>query len=241
MDSPILSIKELHKSYGTLRALQGISYELYENEILGVLGPNGAGKTTGINCLCGIIPYDNGNVQYRGKSKGLSKDKLGLCPQELIIWKKLTLFEQLTYMGELYKVPKNKMENQANLLLQELGLKDKKHKMASTLSGGMKRRLNIALSLMHDPEVLILDEPEAGLDPQSRILVRDFIKRQSKLRSVILTTHNMDEAKKLSSRLILIDHGKIIEEGIPEEIIKKHNCKDLEEVFITLTGRSLRD
>lgn len=241
MNKPILSVKGLHKSYGNFKALKGITYELYENEILGVLGPNGAGKTTGINCLCGILPYDKGEVLYSGESNGFNKGLLGLCPQELIIWKKLSLFEQLKYMGELYKVPKRSISKQADHLLQELGLMEKKHVMAESLSGGMKRRLNIALSLMHDPEVLILDEPEAGLDPQSRILVRDFIKRESEKRSIILTTHNMDEARKLSSRLILIDHGKIIEEGIPEEIIKKHNCKDLEEVFIELTGRSLRD
>lgn len=241
MKKVVLEIRGLKKSYGDVKAVKGISYSLYQNEILGVLGPNGAGKTTTINCLCGILPIDEGEVNYKGKKEKLPKDKLGLCPQELVIWKNLTLMEQLNYIGSLYGLKKQYLKERSSYLLKELGLEEKKNKLAKTLSGGMKRRLNLALSLLHDPEILILDEPEAGLDPQSRILVRDFIKKQSQLRTIILTTHNMDEAERLSSRLILIDHGEIIEEGTSRELKDKHSCKNLEELFIKLTGHSLRD
>lgn len=241
MKEAVLEIKGLKKSYGDLLAVKGIDYSLYENEILGVLGPNGAGKTTTINCLCGILPMDEGDVSFRGKHKKLPKEKLGLCPQELVIWKNLTLTEQLNYIGSLYGIKKKELKERSEKLLKELGLENKRNKLAKTLSGGMKRRLNIALSLLHDPEILVLDEPEAGLDPQSRILVRDFIKKQAKERAIILTTHNMDEAERLSSRLILIDHGEIIEEGTSKDLKEKHNCKNLEELFIKLTGHSLRD
>jgi ABC-2 type transport system ATP-binding protein len=241
MKEPVLTVKDLYKSYGRVEALKGISYSLKEHEILAVLGPNGAGKTTEINCLCGIIPFDSAQLYYRNELGRLPKEKLGLCPQELIIWKKLSLIEQLIYMGNLYEVPKNISSLRAEELLVNLGLIDKRRALAGSLSGGMKRRLNVALSLMHDPEILILDEPEAGLDPQSRILLRDFIKIQAKKRSVILTTHNMDEAERLADRLILIDHGEIIEEGSPSYMKERYSCSNLEEVFIHLTGRSLRD
>lgn len=241
MSEVVLEVKELKKSYGDVKAVKGISYSLYKNEILGVLGPNGAGKTTTINCLCGILPMDSGNVWFKSKTQKLPKEKLGLCPQELIIWKNLTLLEQLNYVGSLYKIPKDLVKSRSVTLLKDLGLFNKANKLAKTLSGGMKRRLNIALSLLHDPEILVLDEPEAGLDPQSRILVRDFIKRQADIRTVILTTHNMDEAERLSTRLILIDHGVIIEEGTSKELKNKYNCKTLEDLFIQLTGHSLRD
>lgn len=241
MRNPILEVKNIKKHYGDVTALNGISYSLYKNEILGVLGPNGAGKTTSINCLCGLLPMDSGKVIYKGIEVALPKKKLGLCPQELIIWDSLTLKEQLFYIGELYEIEKEIIYKRSTELVDLLGLANKKNKLAKTLSGGMKRRLNIALSLMHDPEILVLDEPEAGLDPQSRILVRNFIKEQSKIRTIILTTHNMDEAERLSTRLILIDHGLIIEKGTSEELKEKHNCKTLEDVFIKLTGHSLRD
>lgn len=241
MSEVILEVKKLKKSFDDVKAVNGISYSLYKNEILGVLGPNGAGKTTTINCLCGILPIDSGEIWYKGIKSKLPKENLGLCPQELIIWKNLTLLEQLNYMGSLYKIPKNLIKERSKKLLKDLGLSNKANKLAKTLSGGMKRRLNIALSLLHDPEVIVLDEPEAGLDPQSRLLVRDFIKKQSDLRSVILTTHNMDEAERLSSRLILIDHGKIIEEGTSKGLKDKYKCNTLEDLFIQLTGHSLRD
>jgi ABC-2 type transport system ATP-binding protein len=122
----------------------------------------------------------------------------------------LTCLEQLLFMGQMYNLPSNTVKSRAIELLNLLGLSDKTHVRASKLSGGMKRRLNICLALVHDPEILILDEPEAGLDPQSRILVRDFIKAYSKQKTVILTTHNMDEAERLSDRVAIIDHGKLL-------------------------------
>jgi ABC-2 type transport system ATP-binding protein len=144
MKEPVLTVKDLYKSYGRVEALKGISYSLKEHEILAVLGPNGAGKTTGINCLCGIIPFDSAQLYYRNELGRLPKEKLGLCPQELIIWKKLSLIEQLIYMGNLYEVPKNISSLRAEELLVNLGLIDKRRALAGSLSGGMKRRLNVA-------------------------------------------------------------------------------------------------
>lgn len=241
MEKAILEIRGLKKSYGDLQAVKGISYSLKDNEILAVLGPNGAGKTTTINCLCGLLPRNSGDIFYKGEKREVPGDKIGLCPQELIIWDNLTLMEQLNYVGSLYKLKKAVLKERAEGLLKRLGLENKSRALAKSLSGGMKRRLNIALSLMHEPEVLVLDEPEAGHDPQSRILVREFIKSEAKKRAVILTTHNMDEAERLSHRLILVDHGEIIAEGTSYELKDKYGCKNLEEVFIHLTGHSLRD
>jgi ABC-2 type transport system ATP-binding protein len=138
------------------------------------------------------------------------KKKMGLCPQDLVIWESLTCMEQLLFMGHSYSLGRRKARQRALELLHLLGLSNKKSKLAKTLSGGMKRRLNIALALVHEPDILILDEPQAGLDPQSRILVRDYIRSLAKKITVVLTTHDMDEAERLSDRIAIIDHGHLL-------------------------------
>lgn len=233
-----LEVSLLKKSYEDLCAVDGISFCIQGASVTAVLGPNGAGKTTTINCICGLIPFDSGSIEFAGNDP---KGYIGLCPQELIIWDDLTVIDQLLFMASLYMIPVTTARPRALQLLNDLGLRGKIKARAKQLSGGMKRRLNIALSLMHNPELLILDEPEAGLDPQSRILVRDFIKKESENRAVILTTHNMDEAERLADHIILIDHGRIIEEGSKQYLLEKYDCSNLEDVFISLTGTSLRD
>lgn len=206
----IIKIVGLKKRYGDFTAVDGISFDINRNEIFGLLGPNGAGKTTTISMICGLLPISDGEIHftnYNGKDK---KSMIGYCPQENIFYPKLTCFEQLLFTGQMYGIQSNTVISKAIELLNLLGLTDKTHVRASKLSGGMKRRLNICLALVHDPEILILDEPEAGLDPQSRILVRDFIKVYSKQKTVILTTHNMDEAERLSDRVAIIDRGKLL-------------------------------
>jgi len=214
----LIKIEGLKKRYGEFTAVDGISFNINSNEIFGLLGPNGAGKTTTISMICGLLPVSEGEIHftnYNGKDK---KSMIGYCPQENIFYPKLTCLEQLLFMGQMYGIPSNTVKSRAIELLNLLGLSDKTHVRASKLSGGMKRRLNICLALIHDPEILILDEPEAGLDPQSRILVRDFIKDYSKQKTVILTTHNMDEAERLSDRVAIIDHGKLLSLDTPNNL-----------------------
>ncbi|MHC1777238.1 MAG: ABC transporter ATP-binding protein [Lentimicrobium sp.] len=214
----LIKIEGLKKRYGDFTAVDGISFDINRNEIFGLLGPNGAGKTTTISMICGLLPVSEGEIHFTNINGIDKKSMIGYCPQENIFYPKLTCSEQLLFMGQMYGIPSNTVKPRAIELLNLLGLSAKTHVRASKLSGGMKRRLNICLALVHDPEILILDEPEAGLDPQSRILVRDFIKAYSKQKTVILTTHNMDEAERLSDRVAIIDHGKLLMLDTPDNL-----------------------
>jgi ABC-2 type transport system ATP-binding protein len=158
------------------------------------------------------------------------KHNIGLCPQDIIIWDNLTCIEQLEFIGQMYGINRKKSRQKGLELLKELGLIEKERKLAGTLSGGMKRRLNIALALVHDPEILILDEPQAGLDPQSRILVREYIRKISKDITIILTTHDMDEADRLSDRIAIIDNGEILIIDTPENLKNNIGTGDILEI-----------
>lgn len=205
-----ISMREITKCYGDFRAVDHLSFDIFRNEIFGLLGPNGAGKTTTISMICGLLEPSSGSITFPG-TKGVDfKSIIGYCPQENIFYPKLTCLEQLMFIGQMYDIPSSSLRKRAMEQLSLLGLTDKTNVRASKLSGGMKRRLNIALALIHDPEILILDEPEAGLDPQSRLLVREFIRTTGKEKTVILTTHNMDEADKLADRIAIVDHGKLL-------------------------------
>lgn len=228
---PIIKIENLQKRFGELTAVDGLSFEIFPNEIFGLLGPNGAGKTTTISMICGLIPLSDGQITFNHKTKD-QKSLLGYCSQENILYPKLTCFEQLIFTGQLYGLPPKLIKTTATTLLYQMGLSDKANTLASKLSGGMKRRLNICLALIHSPEILILDEPEAGLDPQSRILVRDFIKTFSREKTVILTTHNMDEADRLADRIAIIDHGKLLLLDTPQNLKKTIDEGDILELHI---------
>lgn len=186
--------------------------------------------------MCGLLKSDSGNVLINGlslKNNYLEcKQLIGLCPQNLIIWESLTCLEQLELMARLYDVKKNAAQRKALELLEIFGLEEKKHKLAKTLSGGMKRRLNIALALVHDPQILILDEPQAGLDPQSRVLVREYIRSLAKKITVILTTHNMDEADRMADRIAIIDYGKLLVLDTPENLKNQIGPGDILEIKI---------
>ncbi len=205
-----LQLFNLTKSYGSLIAVNDLSFKVYRNEIFGLLGPNGAGKTTTISMLCGLLKPSEGTIKFMGYDRTDYKFLIGYCPQENIFYPKLTCLEQLIFAGQIYRIRSEIIKPRALELLGLLGMTDKTSTRAGKLSGGMKRRLNICLALMHNPEILILDEPEAGLDPQSRILVRDFIKGFGKEKTVIVTTHNMDEADRLADRIAIIDYGKLL-------------------------------
>jgi ABC-2 type transport system ATP-binding protein len=236
----IIKIEGLKKRFGELAAVDGISFDIYRNEIFGLLGPNGAGKTTTINMICGLMPVSEGKIVFKNKEND-RKTLIGYCPQENIIYPRLTCIEQLLFIGRMYEMPARLLKTRAVDILKHLGLEDKANVLAAKLSGGMKRRLNLCLALIHDPEILILDEPEAGLDPQSRILVREFIRNFGKEKTVILTTHNMDEADRLAGRVAIMDHGKLLLLDSPSNLKKTIGEGDiLEMVFENSNETAIR-
>jgi len=225
MSDPIrIQTRKLTKRFGEQVAVDHMNLEIHPGEILGFLGPNGAGKTTAIRMICGLLKPDEGQVLYNGSPLAEipgGKSLLGVCPQDNVHWDRLTCIEQMEFTGEMYDLRRSESRLRSNLLLDQLGLLSQAGKQARRLSGGMQRRLNIALALVHDPAVLILDEPEAGLDPQSRVLMREFIRSLSGNRTIILTTHNMDEADRLSHRVAIIDQGRILMTDTPDNL--KHS------------------
>jgi len=236
----VISVKNLKKRFGDFTAVDDLSFEIFKGEIFGFLGPNGAGKTTSINMICGLSTPTEGKVEIFGRHIKAHKDiktLIGICPQENIFWKKLTCMEQLVFMGEMYGMSGKPARKKSEELLEFMGLEKKSNVLAGKLSGGMKRRLNICLALIHDPEILVLDEPEAGLDPQSRILVRDFIKSLAKEKTIILTTHNMDEADRLSDRVAIIDFGRLLLLDTPDNLKKTIGEGDVLEINLDMEDK----
>jgi ABC-2 type transport system ATP-binding protein len=236
MTTTVLQTENLTKRYGSLTAVKGLNLEIQRGEIFGLLGPNGAGKTTSINLMCGLLKPDAGLVFIHGKAVNGGdaeiRSRVGVCPQNTILWGKLTCLEQLEFIGEMYGVPRKKARQYGQELLEVMGLSEKRNRLASTLSGGMQRRLNIILALVHDPDILVLDEPEAGLDPQSRVLVREYIRKWAaqRDRTVILTTHNMDEADRMAGRVAILDHGELLVLDTPEALKRKVGEGDVLEI-----------
>jgi len=234
----ILSINNLCKSYSGNKVVHNLSFEVCKGEIFGFLGPNGAGKTTTISMICGLLKADEGDIIINGRSiKENPKEAralIGMCPQNIVIWKDLTCIEQIEFMGTMYDVAAKEARKRGIELLDVMGLIEKKDKKGKTLSGGMQRRLNIILALIHNPQIVILDEPEAGLDPQSRVLVREYIKAISSEKTVILTTHNMDEAERMSDRIAIMDRGKLLVVGSPDKL--KSNGGEGEVLEITVSS-----
>jgi ABC-2 type transport system ATP-binding protein len=241
-----LAVSELVKDYGNLRAVDHLTLEVKHGEILGFLGPNGAGKTTSIRMMCGLLRPTSGEVLIAGKNTGSGsgaevRSMVGVCPQENILWSKLTCYEQLVFSARMYNIPGGVARERAAFLLRKMGLEQKKNKLASTLSGGMKRRMNVILALMHDPEILVFDEPEAGLDPQSRVMVREFIRETARGKAVIMTTHNMDEADRLADRVAIIDTGKLLSLDTPGNLKRSIGKGDILELKLISPGdRNLR-
>ena len=226
----------LTKRYGDLVAVNNLNLSVFEGEVFGFLGPNGAGKTTSINMMCGLLKPDAGRVTVNGQpvtsGNADMRSRVGVCPQEVVLWKNLTCLEQLQFVGEMYGLPARQARRQSKHLLEELDLAVKSHKLAKTLSGGFQRRLNLAMALVHDPEIIILDEPEAGLDPQSRVKLRAYIKALAQNRTIILTTHNMDEADRIADRVAIIDHGELLILDTPEALKQSVGEGDVLEIAL---------
>ena len=225
----ILRADSLVKKYGNVIAVNDITFEIFRGEIFGFLGPNGAGKTTTIRMMSGLIKPDSGKVIINNPD---SLKSIGICPQHIVIWENLTCYEQIVFTGKMYNLSSEEVRNKGTELLGALGLSGVKDRLAKKLSGGMQRRLNIALALIHSPEIVFLDEPQAGLDPQSRILVREYIRSIKNKTTVVLTTHDMEEAEKLSDRICIIDKGKLLSIGTADEIININGFEDLVEIDI---------
>jgi ABC-2 type transport system ATP-binding protein len=246
MNESAISVENLVKKFEDVTAVDGISLQVIKGELFGLLGPNGAGKTTTINILCGLTKPTSGSAEVGGfdvqKETAKVKELIGVCPQETAIYPYLTGAENVDLFGNLHAMNKAKLKTRSSSLLEKMGLTGDAKRKAEKYSGGMKRRLSLILALIHDPQIAFLDEPTVAMDPQSRHAVWDFIKELKKEnKTIILTTHYMEEAEELCDRVGIIDHGKLIALGTPQELITKNKVKNLEEVFITLTGRKIRE
>ncbi len=244
-----IEINDLRKHYAgaTAPALDGFSCKVEQNLIVGLLGPNGAGKTTCFNILCGMVKPDAGQALIAGQDCNSERvaigSLMGMVPQQIALFGNLTAMENFRYVGRLYGLPEHTINTRTQLLLERLGLDKHAGKRINAFSGGMKRRANIIASLLHEPELLLLDEPTAGVDVQSRALIIDFIKDyRSQGKTILYTSHLMDEAEQICDKVIIIDNGKFITSGEPASLIRDTaHCSRLEDVFLHFTGRSLRD
>jgi ABC-2 type transport system ATP-binding protein len=246
MNEQAIVLQNLNKKFEDKVAVDNLTLSVAKGELFGLLGPNGAGKTTTISILCGLIKPTSGSASILGndiqKDTQKVKELIGVCIQETAIYPYLSGKENLELFGNLYGMNKKAIRERSKMLLAKMGLQDDAKRVTAKYSGGMKRRLSLALALIHDPEIAFLDEPTVAMDPQSRHAVWDFIKEQkTKGKTIILTTHYMEEAEELCDRVGIIDHGKLIALGTPKELIAKNAVKNLEEVFIHLTGRNMRE
>jgi ABC-2 type transport system ATP-binding protein len=219
----VVEIKNLVKRYGDFLAVDNIDLSIDNGEIFGLLGPNGAGKTTAINCMIGMQKQDKGKIilfdkEFNGNDSSIKSD-IGIVPQDLALYMDLTCYENVAFFARLYGLKGELLKTKIQEALEFTGLWDRRKDLAKKLSGGMKRRLNIACAIVHQPKLIIMDEPTVGIDPQSRnhILeaVRELNKRGS---SIIYTSHYMEEVEELCSRIAIMDHGKVIAQGTKEEL-----------------------
>jgi ABC-2 type transport system ATP-binding protein len=218
--APAVAVRDLWKSYGTLEAVRGVSFEIGAGECFGLLGPNGAGKTTTVEILEGLLRPTSGEAEVLGRRWGRDdreiRERLGVCLQQTVLSEKLEVGETMALFRAFYRSGRLPPD-----VIRDVGLQDKTRARVGTLSGGQKQRLAVACALVGDPELLFLDEPTTGLDPQSRRQVWDIVDGFKKRgRTVVLTTHYMDEAEKLCDRIAVVDHGRIIAEGTPRELIR---------------------
>jgi len=247
----MLAVHDLRKTFGTLVAVDGVSFLVRPGQLLGLLGPNGAGKTTTVSMIAGLVTPDRGEVLVAGHKLAGDTDpvkaKIGLVPQDLALYDELSAQANLRFFGGLYNLTGAALERAMSAALDLVELSDRRKDLVKTFSGGMKRRLNLAAGLLHDPDILLLDEPTVGVDPQSRNAIfqnLEELKRRGK--ALLYTTHYMEEAERLADRIVVIDHGKVIADDTLDELYALTPAvagvrPSLESVFLTLTGRSLRD
>lgn len=232
----VIETQNLTKKYNSFLAVDGLNLRIRKGEVFGFLGPNGAGKTSSIKMMVGLLKPTKGRVLIEGEEiESVEKGKIGVCPQDLVIWGGLTCEENIALIGDMYEVQRNVLKERIKQLLRDLMLSDKTKTVASQLSGGMKRRLNLAMAVIHEPEIVVLDEPSAGLDPQSRLVLWEYIQSLSreKGKTIILTTHLMEEADRLSDRIAIMDQGKLLILDTPESVKKKIGRGDVVEIQLS--------
>ena len=249
MDEIILRTTELTKKYNNKAVVDDLSLEIKKGEIFGLLGPNGAGKSTTMNMICSIVRPTAGKVELFGKELNANKKevirRIGYIPQALAIHGELKAWENAELFISLYGLKGNVLKKAVDRSLEYVGLSDRRNEFSKNFSGGMKRRLNIACAIGHEPELLIFDEPTVGIDPQSRNFILEKIKESNENgATVIYTSHYMEEVEAICTRIAIMDNGRIIACGTSSELKRSVSDKQditLEEVFLTLTGKKLRD
>ncbi len=241
-----IEICDLTKRFEDKTAVDGLTFSVGEGELFGLLGPNGAGKTVTIKTLCGILHPTSGSATVNGYDAAKDPDKvhalIGLCPQEPAYYSYLTGRENIELFGAFHGVPKKELMERTARLIESVGLGGDADRRAGKYSGGMVRRVSLAMALIHDPAVAFLDEPTVAMDPQSRHATWDIIRDLKKRgKTVVLTSHYIEEVEALADRVGIIDMGKLIALGTPAELKQKHGAASLEDVFIALTGRKIRE
>lgn len=218
-----LSVENLHKSFGALKAVNGVTFEVKQGELYGLLGPNGAGKTTTISMLSGLLRPDSGNIQVLGNDFWSdpirSQKKMGVVPQEIALYEELSATENLVFWGKLAGLDAKAAKLRSTELLETLSLSDRAKDPVKSFSGGMMRRVNIGCALMNKPKLLVLDEPTVGIDPQARLNILEFIQSlKEEGTSILYTTHYLEEAETLCDRIGIIDQGRLLAEGTLQEL-----------------------
>jgi ABC-2 type transport system ATP-binding protein len=256
----MISVRSVSKSFGKIKALENISFNIEKGEIFGILGPNGAGKSTIVNILNTLVKPDAGTVIIDGintKNDGRQiKLIMGVVPQEIALYEELSAYENLMFWGGLYDIPEEELRKNVNKTLEIVDLAGRKDDRIKTFSGGMKRRINIACSLLHNPKILVLDEPTVGVDPQNRNHIFEVIEKlNNEGMTIIYTTHYLEEAERFCDKISIIDVGRIIAQGTLKEldeisrirnaggVIEEINSRgtNLESIYLKLTGKELRD
>jgi ABC-2 type transport system ATP-binding protein len=249
----VLTLADVRKTYGAIVAVDGLSLTVQRGEVLGLLGPNGAGKSTTVNLAAGLLAPDAGTVTINASGDPTDpavRRSIGVAPQALALYELLSGEENLRFFANLYGVIGRRERERVAWALDFVGLTDRRRMRVEAYSGGMKRRLNLAAALVHDPELILLDEPTAGVDPQSRNQIFDNILALRRAgRTIVYTTHYMEEAERLCDRVAIVDRGTLLALGPVPQLLDAHGVEPkmvlqrgtLEEVFLTLTGRSLRD
>lgn len=243
-------VKDLHKTYAgaLVPSLQGLSFAFEEGKMVGLLGPNGAGKTTTISILCGLVKAGSGHVQIFDLPQDAAhreaiKRVIGVVPQQIALFPQLTALENLRYFGNLYGFRGKPLLQKIHHYLELFGLEKAANKEVGRFSGGMKRRANIIAAILHGPQLLVLDEPTAGVDVQSRSMILQFLRDYNRQgNSVLYTSHLLEEAQQLCEDVVIIDEGKMVVQGSPAALIQQNpSSRNLEDVFLHYTGHAVRD
>lgn len=236
-DHIAIRVQDLHKSYGQVQAVQGMSFDVPQGEIFGLLGPNGAGKSTTISILCGLVRPAAGDVLVMGHSivrePLQAKSALGVVPQDIALYEDLSARENLMFWGAMYNLFGKALSQRVDEVLHIIGLTERQKHKVGTFSGGMKRRVNIGVALLHQPDILIMDEPTVGIDPQSRRHILDSVKELNRAgMTVLYTTHYMEEVEEIAHHIAIVDQGKLVASGTRSELVKLVGGQDRVELRV---------